>query len=158
MSSAKYRFATANGHQIEWFLRQNCALTPRQCLGCYGFLSAVSLSIGIFFWTQGATFILAFSALEVLVLGIGFLCFARRALDRERICIDGNRVTVECELEGVLRQVSFERAWLRVECPERPQQLIALRGQGQLIKVGRFVRPEWRTELAAEIRRGVHAG
>lgn len=101
---------------------------------------------------------LAFSVLEVLVLGIGFLCFARRALDRERICIDGNRVTVECELEGVLRQVSFERAWLRVECPERPQQLISLRGQGQLIKIGRFVRPEWRAALAAEIRRGVHAG
>lgn len=158
MSYSEYRFATADGHRIEWFLRQNCALTPRQCAGCFGFVSAVSLSIGIFFWTQGATFILVFSAIEVVVVGVGFLCFARRALDRERICIEGHRVTVECELEGVLRQVTFERAWLRVEFPERPQQLIALRGQGQLIKVGRFVRPEWRAALAAEIRRGVHAG
>jgi uncharacterized membrane protein len=158
VSSAKYRFATADGQKVEWFLRQNCAMTPGQFGACYGFISAVSLCIGIFFWTQGATLVLPFSALEIIVLGIGFLCFARRALDRERICIDGNLVTVEFELAGVTSKICFERAWLRVEFPKRPRQLIELRGQGQVVEVGRFVRPEWRAALAAEIRRGVHVG
>ena len=158
MSSANYRFATADGQKIQWFLRQNCAMTPRQCGACYGFISTVSLCIGVFFWAQGATLVLLFSALEIVVVGIGFLCFARRALDRERICVDGNCVTVECELAGVVRHVSFERAWLRVECPKRLHELIELRGQGQVIEVGRFVRPEWRAVLAAEIRRAVHVG
>lgn len=133
-------------------------MTPRQCGACYGFISAVSLCVGTFFWAQGATLVLLFSALEVVVLGIGFLCFARRALDRERICIEGNHVTVVCELAGVVSQMCFERAWLRVECPEPPRELIKLCGQGKVIEVGRFVRPEWREALAAEIRRGVHVG
>jgi len=97
--------------------------------------------------------VLPFSALEIVVLGIGFLCFARRTLDRERICMDGTRVTVECELAGVVHRATFERAWLRVERPTPSQQLIELRGQGQVIAVGRFVRPEWRAALAAEIER-----
>ena len=138
---------------MEWFLRQNCAMTPGQMGACYLFISAISLCIGVFFWSQGATLVLPFSALEVMVLGIGFLCFARRALDRERICIDGSRVTVECELAGVVHHATFERAWLRVERPTPSQQLIELRGQGQVIAVGRFVRPEWRAALAAEIQR-----
>ncbi|MDH4481959.1 MAG: DUF2244 domain-containing protein [Rhodoferax sp.] len=158
MSSANYRFATANGARIEWFLRRNCAMSPRQFGACYGFISTVSLCIGAFFWAQGATLVLPFSALEIIVVGVGFLCFARRASDRESIRIDGHRVTVECELSGVIHQASFERAWLSVECPKRPQQLIELRGQGQVIKVGRFVRPEWRTALAAEIRHGARLG
>lgn len=69
----------------------------------------------------------------------------------------GTRVTVECELGGVMHQASFERDWLQIEWSGR-QQLIELRGQGQVISVGRFVRPEWRAALAAEIRRAVRVG
>lgn len=133
-------------------------MTPSQMGWCFVLLSVISLCIGVFFWAQGATLVLPFSALEIVVLGVGFLCFARRAVDRERICIDGSRVMVECELAGVLHQACFEREWLRVECPTSSQQLIELRGQGQVIAVGRFVRPEWRAALAAEIKRGVRVG
>jgi len=41
--------------------------------------------------------------------------------------------------------------------PHQTQQLIELRGQGQVIAVGRFVRPEWRLELAAEIKLAARA-
>ena len=158
VNPANYIFATVDGARIEWFLRRNCAMSPRQFGACYGFISTISLCIGVFFWAQGATLVVPFSALEIIVLGVGFLCVARRASDREIIRIDGHRVTVECELSGVIHQASFERAWLSVECPKRPQQLIELRGQGKVIEVGRFVRPEWRSALAAEIRQGVRLG
>ena len=140
---------------MEWLLRQNCAMSPAQVGIFYLSLSAISLCIGLFFWVMGATLVLLFSALEMLVLGICFLCFARRSLDRERICIDGGQVTVECELGGVLQQVAFQREWLRVDGPHQAQPLIELRGQGQVIAVGRFVRPEWRSTLAAEIKRAI---
>ena len=132
-------------------------MTPAQVGIFYLSLSAISLCIGLFFWVQGATLVLPFSALEMLVLGICFLCFARRTLDRERICIEGGRLTVECELAGVRHQAAFQREWLRVEGPNAAQPLIELRGQGSVIAVGRFVRPEWRSELAAEIKRAARA-
>lgn len=142
---------------MEWLLRQNCAMSPAQVGFIYLSLIAISLCIGLFCWVLGATLVLPFTALEMLVLGICFLCFARRSLDRERICIEGSQVTVECELGGVLHRVAFQREWLRVELPHQTQQLIELRGQGQVIAVGRFVRPEWRLELAAEIKLAARA-
>ena len=142
---------------MEWLLRQNCAMTPGQVGVLYVFISAISLCIGVFFWMLGATLVLPFSALEVVVLGLGFLCFARRAIDREHICLHGTRVTVVCELGGIVYKADFERDWLRIEWSAQ-QQLIELRGRGQVILVGRFVRPEWRAALAAEIRRAVRVG
>lgn len=132
-------------------------MSPAQIGTFYLSLSAISMCIGLFFWLMGATLVLPFSALEMLVLGACFLCFARRTLDRERICIEGSQVTVECELGGVLQQVAFQRDWLRVDGPHQAQALIELRGQGQVITVGRFVRPEWRAALAAEIKRAARA-
>ena len=132
-------------------------MTPAQLGIFYLSLSTISLCIGLFFWVLGATLVLPFSAMEVVVLGIGLLCFARHSLDREHICIEGNQLTVKCELGGVLREAVFQRDWLRVELPTHGRQLIALCGQGQVITVGRFVRPEWRAALAAEIRRAARA-
>ncbi len=145
------------GQRVEWLLRQNCAMSPAQLGIFYLSLSAISLCIGLFFWVLGATLVLPFSALEMLVLGVCFLCFARRSLDRELISIDGGQVIVECELGGVLQQVAFQREWLRVESPRHAHSLIELRGQGKAIAVGRFVRPEWRSTLAAEIQRAARA-
>lgn len=153
VNSLDYRFATVQGQRVEWSLRQNCAMSPSQIGIIYLSLIAISLVIGSFFWAMGATLVLPFCLLELLVLGVCFLCFARRALDRERICIEGAQVTVECELSGVLHKAAFQREWLRVELPRRAQSLIELRGQGQVVVVGRFVRPEWRSALAAEIKR-----
>jgi hypothetical protein len=127
-------------------------MSPAQVGIFYLSLSAISLCIGLFFWVMGATLVLPFSALEMVVLGVSFLVFARRALDRERISIEGSEVMVECELGGVSHRVAFQRDWLRVDGPHQQQPLIELRGQGKVIAVGRFVRPEWRATLAAEIR------
>ena len=138
-------------------MRQNCAMSPAQVGLCYLSLSAIALCIGLFFWVMGATLVLPFSALEMLALGGCFLYFARRSVDRERVCIEGSRVTVECELAGVLHQASFQREWLRIEGPNAAQSLVELRGQGKVIAVGRFVRPEWRAALAAEIKRAASA-
>ena len=62
-------------------LRQNCAMSPAQVGIFYLSLSAISLCIGLFFWVMGATLVLPFAALEMLVLGVCFLSFARRSLE-----------------------------------------------------------------------------
>ncbi|MFG5409059.1 DUF2244 domain-containing protein [Piscinibacter sakaiensis] len=143
----------AGGWQIEWTLRRNCSLAPAQMLGSFAVLSALSLAVATFFWQQGARLVMPFAWLEILALGAALLAYARHAADREHIALRRDTLTVERAVGRRVDRVEFQRAWVRVE-PESggDRSLIELSGQGRRIAVGRFVRPELRALLAAELR------
>ena len=132
-------------------------MTPAQLGWLYLSLCALSLGIGLFFWFQGATLVLAFAGLEITVVGLAFLVYARHATDGERISLQGARLVVECESAGRLERAEFERQWVRVEPKSGDRSLIELSGQGRSIEVGRFVRPELRQVLAREIRKALRS-
>jgi uncharacterized membrane protein len=111
----------------------------------------VSLGIGGFFWFQGATLVLVFAGLEVLLVGLAFLAYARHATDGEWIYLQGTRLVVEREFAGRRERAEFSRQWVRVEPKSGDRSLIELSGQGRSMEVGRFVRPELRQVLAREI-------
>ncbi len=115
----------------------------------------VSLGIGGFFWLQGATLVLVFAGLEVAVVGVAFLVYARHATDGEWISLQGASLVVECESAGRKERAEFARQWVRVEPKSGDRSLIELSGQGRSIEVGRFVRPELRQVLAREIRKAL---
>jgi uncharacterized membrane protein len=123
----------------------------------YIFLCTVSLAIGVFFWLPGATLVLAFAGLEVAVVGLAFLTYARHAADGEMISLQGANLVVELETAGRLERAEFERQWVRVEPKSGDLSLIELSGQGRSIEVGRFVRPELRQVLAREIRKALRS-
>lgn len=116
-----------------------------------------SLAIGLFFWYLGATLVLAFAGLEIAVVGVAFLIYARHATDGEKISIQGGQLVVECESAGRLERAEFARQWVRVEPKSGDHSLIELSGQGRSIEVGRFVRPELRHVLAREIRKALRS-
>jgi uncharacterized membrane protein len=120
-------------------------------------LCIFSLGIGLFFWFLGATLVLAFAGLEVVVVGVAFLIYARHATDGEKISIQGDQMVVEYESAGRLERAQFARQWVRVEPKSGDHSLIELSGQGQSIEVGRFVRPEMRQVLAREIRKALRS-
>jgi uncharacterized membrane protein len=120
-------------------------------------LCVLSLGIGVFFWLQGATLVLAFAGLEVAVLGLAFLAYARHAADGELISLQGANLVVVLETAGRLERAEFERQWVRVEPKSGDESLIELSGQGRTIEVGRFVRPELRQVLAREIRKALRS-
>jgi uncharacterized membrane protein len=120
-------------------------------------MCALSLGIGLFFWLQGATLVLAFAGLEITVVGLAFLAYARHATDGEWISLQGARLVVECESAGRCERAEFAREWVRVEPKSGDHSLIELSGQGRSIEVGRFVRPELRQALAREIRRALRS-
>lgn len=120
-------------------------------------LCVFSLGIGLFFWYLGASFVLAFAGLEILVVGVAFLIYARHATDGEKILIQGGHLVVECESAGRLERAEFARQWVRVEPESGDHSLIELSGQGRSIHVGRFVRPELRQVLAREIRKALRS-
>jgi uncharacterized membrane protein len=147
-----FRFATVQGQNFHWFLRRNCSVTPRQLGYTYLSLCAVSLGFGVVFWLQGATLILPIAWLELMVVGAAFLVYARHATDGETIRLAGGQLVIEQESAGKLSRCEFRREWVRVEPGAADNSLIAVSSQGKTVRVGRFVRPELRPQLAREIR------
>ena len=137
---------------VQWLLKRNCSITPRQMIGFYVSLCMLSLGVAAAFWMQGATLVMPFAWLEVLAVGVALLLYSRHATDREDIRLQAGRLTVAHTSAGTTRRAEFAPAWVRVEPEHGDGSLVELSGQGQRIAVGRFVRPELRRQLADELR------
>lgn len=152
MMNPAFRFATVQGQNWQWFLRRNCSVTPRQLALLYLSLCVFSLTIGGLLWFNGATLVLPFAWVELGLVGLAFLVYARHASDGETIRLAGERLVIEQEDGGKTRRCEFRRQWVKVEPGRADNSLIALSGQGRTVHVGRFVRPELRPALARELR------
>ena len=51
---------------MQWVMRRNCSITPRQLVAVYLSLCVVSLVISAGFWVVGAPAVLAFAGLELV--------------------------------------------------------------------------------------------
>lgn len=152
------RFASESRHPVsgerslQWLLKKNCSMTPRQLFGTYLALSILALGIASGFWHQGATLVLPFAGAEVFVLGVAMLVYARHAADGEDIRLSQHVLTVVSTSGGRTERVEFQPAWVRVEPEHGDRSMVELSGQGRRVVVGRFVRPERRRQLAEELR------
>ena len=151
MNHRSLRFATADTDGLRWHLVRNCSSTPRQLVAFYGSLYIISTGLGIGFWLQGATLVAPCAALELVVVGIAFLLYARHATDGERLRLAQEQFEVEIERAGKVTRTVFHRRWVRVQPPADGSALIELSGQGQTVFLGRHVRPELREGLAREL-------
>lgn len=140
---------------IEWVLKRNCSIAPRQLLWFYASLCVLSLGIATMFWWHGATMVMPFAWLELLAVGAAMLLYAAHATDSESIALRDDALTVEHLCGAHVERVAFQPAWVRVEPEHGDRSLIELSGQGRRISVGRFVRPELRHQLAEELRCGL---
>jgi uncharacterized membrane protein len=137
---------------MQWVMRRNCSITPRQLVTVYLSLCAVSLAIAIGFWVVGAPTVLAFAGLELLMLGAAFALYARHATDSETITLAGRELAIEHRCGQGVERASFRAEWVRVEPASDDGSLVEVSGEGRHTRVGRYVRPEWRAQLAQELR------
>ena len=153
-----FRFATLpapgshSQQAVQWLLKRHCSLKPAQLGWFYLSLCVLSLAIAGFFWLQGATMVMPFAWLELVVVGVAFLVYARHASDGEKIVLQGGQLVVELETAGRTQRAEFNRDWVRVEPRHGDGSLIEASCQGRSVQVGRHVRPELRPALAREIR------
>lgn len=150
-----FRLATRSVDGVHWRLRRNCSVTPAQTLALFLSLSAVSMGVALFFWFQGATLVLPFALLELLALGVAFVVYARHATDGERISLTRGRLLVEQEYAGRLERCELSSHGLRVQPPREPHHLVEVRGGARVVRVGRHLRPDLRSQLAREIRQAL---
>lgn len=137
---------------VQWVFKRNSSLAPRQVIWFYASLCALSLGLAVVFWLQGATMVMPFAWLEMLLVGAALLVYARHAADSERIDLLEDGLTVENVSGSRVERVAFNPGWVRVEPRHGDRSLIELSGQGGRIAVGRFLRPELRVQLADELR------
>jgi len=140
---------------LQWVLRRNCSITPRQLVGVYVSLCAIALTIGAAFWAQGAGFVLGFAGLELLLVGVAMVVYARHACDRETVTLAARAVQVERHSGAHVERADFRAEWLSVEPAQAQGSLVELAGEGRRVLIGRFVRPEQRAVLASELRRAL---
>jgi uncharacterized membrane protein len=157
VSSQAFSVATVQGEKVQWFLKRNCSVTPRQLCWMYASLTVVSLGISAAFWWRGATLVMPFAWLELLAVGVAFVMYARHAADGERIVLENATLVVELERAGRLQRSEFSRDWVRVEPQNVSGSLVVVSGHGRSVSVGRYLRPELRPVLAKEIRAALRA-
>jgi uncharacterized membrane protein len=137
---------------MEWRLKRNCSMAPRQLLGFYSVLCVALLAVASVFWWLGARLVMPFAWIELIGVGIALRVYARHASDNESIALQGNRLTVELASGNRLQRMEFQPQWVRIEPQDGDGSLVELSGQGRRIAVGRYMRPELRPQLANELR------
>jgi uncharacterized membrane protein len=90
-------------------------------------------------------------------VGTAFLVYARHATDGERVRLLERSLVVEQETAGRLVRREFAREWVRTwgVRGEGARGLIEVREGGQVVQIGRFMRPDLRPSLAREIRQAL---
>lgn len=152
---AGIRFGREVDGALQWVLARNCSITPRQLIFVYLSLCAVSATIALGFWWQGAPAVAAFAGAELVGLAVAMVIFARHACDRETITLDQHHLAVEHQCGSSVRREQFRVEWVRVEPVAGEGSLVEFAGEGRSARVGRYVRAGQRAELAHEIRRAL---
>ncbi len=151
-SGVVYQLAQPGPDGWRWLLKRNCALTPRQCLWAFFLACAGALSVAGAFWAMGARLVLPFAVLESSAVALAFFWYARHATDRETLVLDEQRLVVEWEQAGTVQRSELARHWLRVEDAGSASGLVELRAGAARVRVGRYVQPAHRRQLARELR------
>ena len=100
---------------IQWRLARNCSITPAQMLQAYLMLCALSLAIAVGFYWHGAGPVLAFAGIELGIVGLALLFFARHAADREVLTLVGRQLQIERNFGSRTDRTEFQVDWLRIE-------------------------------------------
>jgi uncharacterized membrane protein len=137
---------------MQWVMKRNCSITPRAMVVMYLSMCVVSLGIAGAFWLIGAPTVMAFAGLELLLLGAALVAYARHAADCETITLAGRKLAIEHRYGVAVENACFRAEWVRVEPALDDGSLVELSGEGQRACVGRYLRPEWREQLARELR------
>ena len=148
--------APADPLHFEWSHHRNCSLSPLQVLYAYGALCGISTAISVFFAWRGAWYILAFSLIEMLAVGVAFLFFGRHASDREHIALDRTALTIQ--IFDAQRVVCFRLNPSCVRLNATAAKAMARNGlmsiydRGEEVKVGRFLTVPKRNQFVLELK------
>lgn len=135
-----------------WQMKRNCALTPKQLLQFYVLLVCLSLTVAAGFFLAGIWVIPIFTALELTAVTIGFLIYAKHALDYEAIEIIDRRLIVRKFIGYQESIYEFNTQWAKIEPPMEGQKVFFISQSDQRVELGQFLRQEQQLPLISSVR------
>jgi uncharacterized membrane protein len=150
MQSSTYAQKTFNGW--EWHFKRNCSISPQQLIVIFLSLAVLSLIIGGAFYLLGASLILPFSCLEIVVLSVAFYFNALHAVDFERLRIDANEVIIESKKGKHEHETKLIRGFTRVHALSDRGDLIVLNQGSHEVTFGHHIHPNYRAQVLRELR------
>jgi uncharacterized membrane protein len=124
----------------------------------YAVLCLASLAVAVGFLVHGIWLVLAFSLVELALVGLALLVHARHATDHERIALSESGLLVT-RVQADRRELTrLDPLWTRVVVPdERRRTLIQLESRGVKVEIGRFVDDSRRRQVACELRQALRS-
>ena len=143
--------------RLQWILRRNCSITPRQLFGAYLSLCVLSLAIALGFAWHGASPVLAFAGVELLLVGRGPAGLrAPRHRSRDASRWPAARCPSSIGMAGRPNAREFRAAWVRVEPRQAKVRWSSCRATGRrrasAATCGPSCARRWRCELRAALR------
>ncbi len=114
-------------------------MPPSQLAVFCASLAVACLLIGLGFALCGVWYVLPFSGLEMVAVGIALLAYCRHATDKERITLDVGGLVVEADDGSRHRVVRMNPVWVRVAAKSGDDTAVILRKRGREIVVARYV-------------------
>jgi uncharacterized membrane protein len=139
----------------DWMMKRNCSVSPRQFVGFYVSLALVSMVIATSLFLNGAWLVLPFTGIELTVVGVAFVIYARHAVDFERIRLYQNRLLIEQMNAAELTQFEFNPRWVRVETGATPREPLTIVSRGQSVRIGQHLAQHRRKQFAAELQASI---
>ena len=145
-------FAQRVDNGWEWFLKRNCSISPYQLAGIFLLLAIISLTIGVTFYVMGATLILPYCFLEILVLFLAFLYNAKHANDYEKLVIEPNIIRLINKNGDLENTTELNRSFSKLEQLADHRNLIMISQGAREVYFGNHIHINLRERLYREIR------
>ncbi len=138
-----------------WMFKPNCSLTPAQLAWLYLSIVIVTLGISLGFYSMGLWMVLPFAGIELTVVAVAFIVYARHAGDYEKIVIQHREVSVTVVNANKTKTYNLNPCWTRVSLDTKPRVLIKLESGEFNVVLGRFIDDLTKEKLVFELRRAL---
>lgn len=144
-----------NNDPCHWVFKKNCSFSPRQVGLFYLAQSAFSLLVASFFLWQGIWIVLPFTLLELTVLAIALLIYAKYATDYETISIIEGRLEIHTSSAGRITSFEANSHWAKILPKLTPNKLVGIQYLGQTKEVGKFIHVSKREAFRHQLEQGL---
>ncbi len=145
---------------FSFVLKRPLSSSPKLLLGVMGSLSLVCLSIAIAMAFMGAAWVLVFAVVDVLALLAAVTWCVRHAMDKERVELTANTLSIERRLAGRTEQWIMQRFYVRLSVVQVPfgpfkSPRLQVSAQNQHVVLGGFCHTSAIRQLERQLKQAL---
>lgn len=141
-----------HGVERHWLMRRNCSFTPKQLGLFYLAQSVFALLVASFFWFRGVRFVMPFTLVELVILAIALVVYARHTTDYESLKFSEGVFEIESSHKGDRQHHRWNALWVTLSPDLNQRDLIVLSYQGKQHHIGRFLTVAQRRKFLKELQ------